>query len=52
MGKLDVDIDPKIKNSQDEIGALARAFDRTIVSLKMAMRQSNEQKKDGDEDYK
>ena len=44
MGKLDVDIDPKIKNSQDEIGALARAFDRTIVSLKMAMRKTKGKK--------
>jgi methyl-accepting chemotaxis protein len=40
MGKLDVEVDPKLKESKDEIGALARAFDRTIVSLKLAMKQS------------
>jgi methyl-accepting chemotaxis protein len=40
IGNLDVEIDPKLKESRNEIGTLARAFDRTIVSLKLAMRQS------------
>lgn len=49
MGKLDVEIDPKLKESKDEIGALARAFDRTIVSLKLAMKQTApELKKESD----
>jgi len=39
-GKLDVEINPKLKESKDEIGKLAQAFDRTIVSLKLAMKQS------------
>jgi len=39
-GNLDVQIDPKLKESDDEIGELGRAFDRTIVSLKMAMRET------------
>ena len=38
-GKLDVEIGPKLKESKDEIGRLARAFDRTAVSLKLAMRK-------------
>ncbi len=40
-GKLNIDIDPKLKESKDEIGDLARAFDRTLVSLKLAMKQKN-----------
>ncbi len=40
MGKLDTEIYPKIRNSRDEIGDLARAFDRTTVSLKLAMKQT------------
>ena len=39
VGKLDTKIDSKILESLDEIGVLARAFDRTIVSLKLAMRE-------------
>jgi methyl-accepting chemotaxis protein len=46
MGKLDVEIDPKLKESKDEIGDLAKAFDRTIVSLKLAMKQVNSSKKE------
>lgn len=38
VGKLDATIDQKILDSQDEIGELARAFDRTLVSLKLAMK--------------
>ena len=38
-GKLDVEIDQKLKESKDEVGALARAFDRIIVSLKLAMKK-------------
>lgn len=44
-GKLDTEIDPELKNSKDEIGRLANAFDRTIVSLKLAMKQTAPQLK-------
>jgi len=37
-GKLDVKVEGKERN--DEIGDLARAFDRTLVSLKLAMKQT------------
>lgn len=37
LGKMDVEIDPILKESGDEIGDLARAFERTIVSLKLAI---------------
>ncbi len=37
-GNLVAEIDPELKESKDEIGELARAFDRTFVSLKLAMR--------------
>ncbi len=37
-GKLDVRVEGKERN--DEIGDLARAFDRTLVSLKLAMKQT------------
>jgi methyl-accepting chemotaxis protein len=50
MGRLDTEIDPKLKQSKDEIGALARAFDRTMVSLKLAMRKKSE--KNDDKQYK
>ncbi len=39
LGKLDVEIGPGLKESGDEIGELARAFDRTIVSLKLSLRE-------------
>src|SRR3989344_2591356 len=38
MGKLDTEI--KGKERKDEIGDLARAFERTIVSLKLAMKKT------------
>ncbi|OGG29485.1 hypothetical protein A3A63_01470 [Candidatus Gottesmanbacteria bacterium RIFCSPLOWO2_01_FULL_46_9] len=41
-GKLDAKIDPKLVESKDEIGDLARAFDRTVVSLKLAMREKEQ----------
>lgn len=40
-GRLDAEIDPELKRSQDEIGELARAFDRTLVSLKLALKQTS-----------
>ncbi|MBL4693846.1 HAMP domain-containing protein [Candidatus Gracilibacteria bacterium] len=43
-GKLDSVIDKNIANSKDEIGDLARAFDRTVASLKLAMVQTGEMK--------
>ena len=47
MGKLSVRI--KGKERDDEIGDLARAFDRTLVSLKLAMKQTApELKKESD----
>ena len=41
-GKLDVEV--KGKERDDEIGKLAQAFDRTIVSLKLAMKKIGTQK--------
>ena len=37
LGKLDVQINQRLKRSSNEVGELARAFDRTMVSLKLAM---------------
>lgn len=39
-GKLDTQVDKKTLNDKSEIGDLARAFNRTVVSLKLAMRKS------------
>ncbi|MFH0885437.1 MAG: PAS domain-containing protein [Candidatus Micrarchaeota archaeon] len=39
-GRLDTVIDPSLKESNDETGELAAAFDRTLVSLKLAIKQS------------
>ncbi|MEW6036392.1 MAG: HAMP domain-containing protein [Candidatus Micrarchaeota archaeon] len=39
-GERGVEIPARLKESPDEIGALAMAFDRTMVSLKMAMGQT------------
>lgn len=44
-GEIGVELDPRMKESQDEIGKLARAFDRTLVSLKLAMRETAPQLK-------
>lgn len=44
IGKFDSKIDAKTLESHDEIGELARAFDRTIVSLKLAMKDQNDKK--------
>ncbi len=43
MGKLDAEVPDELKKSTDEIGRLSRAFDRTIMSLKMSMRGQKEQ---------
>jgi len=45
-GKLNIDIDPKLKESKDEVGDLARAFERTLVSLKLAMRKRNNESRE------
>ncbi|MBI5355107.1 MAG: PAS domain S-box protein [Candidatus Aenigmarchaeota archaeon] len=45
-GKLDSEIDERIKNGDDEISDLARSFNRTIVSLKLAMRETTPQLKE------
>ena len=42
-GKLDTRIDPKTLSSNDEIGKLAQAFDRTVISLKLAMKDQSKQ---------
>ncbi|VVB76352.1 Uncharacterised protein [Candidatus Tiddalikarchaeum anstoanum] len=51
-GELDIEIDPKLKASKDEVGRLANAFERTIVSLKLAMKKTGnkilEEKKEGE----
>ncbi|MEW6722947.1 MAG: PAS domain S-box protein [Candidatus Micrarchaeota archaeon] len=41
MGRLDAQIPPGIKDLGDEIGKLARSFDRTVVSLKLAMKETS-----------
>ena len=38
MGNMETTIDPKLTGSRDEIGDLARAFERMMVSLKLAMK--------------
>lgn len=49
-GDVGIELDPKLKESDDEIGQLARAFDRTLVSLKLAiMETSPELKRQGKE---
>jgi len=47
-GKMDTKIDSKLMTSRDEIGDLARAFDRTLVSLKLAMRYGQKDRSDGE----
>ena len=37
-GELDAEIKPELRQSKDELGDLANAFERTIVSLKVAMK--------------
>lgn len=39
-GELGVEIPDEIKNKKDESGELARAFDRTLVSLKLAVQKT------------
>ena len=41
MGDLGVEIDPKLKKGNDEISRLANAFERTLVSMKLAMKKLN-----------
>ncbi len=50
MGNMETTIDPKLTGSRDEIGELARAFERMIVSLKLAMKlTAPELKRESDE---
>ena len=44
LGKIGQEIDPKLKESKNEIGDLARAFERTMVSLKLAMKKVEKEK--------
>jgi len=39
-GKLEIEIEPSLKESEDEIGELANAFDRVLVSLKLAVQKT------------
>ncbi len=39
-GNLEVTIDPELKQRNDEIGGVAQAFDRTLTSLKLAMKRT------------
>ena len=41
LGNLNVEVKPSIKQRKDEIGDLAKAFDRTFVSLKLAMHKAD-----------
>ncbi|MBS3176656.1 HAMP domain-containing protein [Candidatus Woesearchaeota archaeon] len=41
-GNFNVEINPETKKLSDEIGDLARAFDRTFVSIKLAALRINE----------
>ena len=50
MGNMEATIDPKLTGSRDEIGELARAFERMMVSLKLAMKlTAPELKRESDE---
>ena len=40
-GEFDVEIDPKLSKLNDELGDLARSFNRTIVSLKLAIKRTS-----------
>lgn len=51
-GRTDVEIDPILKTRDDEIGRLAQSFDRTIVSLKLAMKRIGSTPKDEKEEKK
>lgn len=44
MGRLEAEIPPELKGYEDEIGDVARAFGRTVVSLKLAVRGKAEKK--------
>ncbi len=39
-GEMEADVPAELKQGGDELGSLAQAFDRTVVSLKMAIRHS------------
>lgn len=45
-GRTDVEIDPALMKAKDEIGDLARAYDRTLISLKMSMQEKKEDNKE------
>ncbi len=44
-GDLRSDFNPRMRESNDEMGLLAQAFDRTLVSLKLAMKETSPQLK-------
>ena len=45
QGRLDAEIDEETLNAKDDVGRLARAFNRMMVSLKLAMRELESKKK-------
>lgn len=47
MGNLRVSIDSDMLASKDEIGDLSRAFDRTVISLKLAMSETGKELEKG-----
>lgn len=47
-GKLDVEIEPGLVKTDDEVGDLAKAFNRIIVSLKLAMQNTSDKNKKAD----
>ncbi len=52
MGKLDAELEQNMIKRDDEIGDLAKAFDRTIVSLKLAMKKAGTKPKPETEEKK
>lgn len=52
LGNLRATIAPEILNSKDEIGDLARAFDRTVISLKLAMSDTESKVKAANKDVR
>ncbi len=49
VGNLQVDIPEELKQSSDELGQLARAFSRVMVSLKLAMKNAGANPGESDE---
>ena len=52
LGRLDTVIDPRFKEAKNEIGDLARAFERTVVSMKLAMKKAGKTKPSEEQEKK